>query len=106
MGKILADSGVGANKKVQHLITDCNTLTQHSSQERFRVLDQFFSFHSQVDIKEIITGSQNVFQGRLEELFLHESDFCVRIPLRIRAACSNAFKYPSALVLEISIPGG
>ena len=41
-----------------------------------------------------------MFQGRLEELFLHESDFCVRIPLTI------SFKYLSALVLEISIPGG
>ena len=85
MGKILAGHGVvGPTKRSssQHLITGCDTLTQRPSQERFQALNPFISFTGQYK-RNNTAGSQNVLQGRLEELLLHESDFCVKISLRI-----------------------
>ena len=49
--------------------------------------------------------SKDVLQGGLEKFLLHESDFCVRVPLRVSLTGPNSLKDLSPLIFKVRIPG-
>ena len=56
-------------------------------------------------LKRVNAYSKDVLQGGLEKFLLHESDFCVRVPLRVSLTGPNSLKDLSALIFKVRIPG-